>query len=113
MQEKQESNDRRDLERKIRMRLKTRLELEEQRRENEMRNIQKRDDDEKFRTEQLRLLAERDRIEMLANEKKRQKQMEHYKIVRELMEQRKFERDCELLKLIEENEKEIQLEKRR
>lgn len=95
------------------MRLKTRLELEEQRKENYMRRLQQRDDDEKFRMEQLRLLADSDKLEQLSNEKKRQKQLEHYKMVRQLIEERKARRDAELLKIIQENEEEIQIEKRR
>lgn len=101
------------MERRIRLRLKTRLEIEQQRRENELRKLAKKDEDERFRNEQLQFLAERDRLEILTNEKKRQKQVEHFKLVRELMEQRKSDRDAKLLELIEENEQEIRLEEKR
>lgn len=113
MHEKQLILDRKELEDRIRQRLKTKLELENQLTEIEMRRFQRKQEDEQFRLEQLRLLAEQDRLEMLTKEKQRIKRQEHYRCVRELLTARENARHAEVFDLVREQNELMALEKRR
>lgn len=105
--------DRKKLEDKIRQRLKTRLELEEQLKDIEMRRLERKEEEEQFRTEQLKLLADEDRLEMLTKEKQRIKKQEHHRIVREMLTAREHARNAEIFDVVKEHNELIALEKRR
>lgn len=83
---------RKDLEEKLRKRVQNRLELEKQREFIWIRQQQEKEEDRMFKEEQLRIMAEDDRLELLSNEMKRRKQMEHRKAVEELLEARRKQR---------------------
>lgn len=93
--------------------MRTRLDLDQQKGENLMRKLQEEDDVKQFRFEQMQLLAEQDKLELLTNEKKRQKLVEHNRAVRQLIEERKAKRDAELFALIQAHEADMNSEKRR
>lgn len=111
--EKQLMRDRKELEAKIRQELKAKLELENQLAEIEMRRLQSKQEDERFRLEQLQLLAERDRIDTLTKEKQRIKKQEHYRRVREILTAREDARHAEVFDLVREQNELMALEKRR
>lgn len=111
--EKQLLLDRKELEAKIRQRLKAKLELENQLADIEMRRLQSKQQDEQFRIEQLRLLAEQDRLELLTKEKQRIKKQEHHRRVRELLTAREDARHAEVFDLVREQNELMALEKRR
>lgn len=105
--------DRKKLEDGIRQRLKTRLELEEQLKDIGMRKLQRKEEDERFRIEQLKLLAEQDRLEILTKEKQRVKKLEHQRLVREMLTAREDARNAEIFDLVKEHNASMALEKRR
>lgn len=111
--EKQLLLDRKELEARIRLRLKAKLELENQFAEIEMRRLQTKQNDEQFRIEQLQLLAEQDRLDMLTKEKQRIKKQEHYRRVREILTAREDARHAEVFDLVREQNELMALEKRR
>ena len=113
MQEKQEQIDRKTLEEKLRLRIENRMQLENQLQENRIRKLQQQDEDDLFRVEQMKLLAEQDKLELLSNEKRRLKIMEHHRAVRELIAERKAKRQCEIMELIKSHEKDARSERRR
>lgn len=113
MHEKQLLRDRKELEDRIRQRLKTKFELENQLADIEMRQFQRKHEDEKFRIEQLRLLAEQDRLDMLTKEKQRIKKQEHHRRVREILTAREDARHAEVFELVREQNELMALEKRR
>lgn len=105
--------DRKQLEDRIRQRLKTKLELENQLKEIQMERLQRKEEDEQFRTVQLKLLAEQDRLEILTKEKQRAKKLEHYRLVREMLDAREVARNAQIFDLVREHNELIVLEKRR
>lgn len=111
--EKQLQRDRKELEARIRQQMKAKSELENQLAEIEMRRLQSKQDDEQFRLEQLRLLAEKDQLEMLTKEKQRIKKQEHYRRVREILTAREDARHAEVFDLMREQSELMALEKRR
>lgn len=113
IQEKQIIRDRQQLVEKIRQRIRTKFELEKQIEDLEMRRMQRKDEEEKFRLDQLNLLAEQDRLEMLTKERQRVKRHEHHRIVRELLADRERARSAEVVELIQEQNEIIAMEKRR
>lgn len=113
IQDKQDILDRIELENKIRRRIMTKMHLENQRRDNQLRLLRQQDDDKHFRDEQLRLLAERDRLELLSNERQRVKRIEHQRAVRQLMADRDAQRYNEVFQIIQEHQNYLAQEKRR
>lgn len=111
--EKQLLLDRKELESRIRQSLKAKLELENQLADIEMRRLQRKEEDERFRVEQLQLLAEQDHLEMLTKEKQRIKKQEHYQRVREILTAREDARHAEVFDLVREQNELMALEKRR
>lgn len=111
--EKQLMLDRKELEERIRQRLKTKLELEDQLADIEMRQLQRKQTDEQYRIEQLQLLAEQDRLDMLTKEKQRIKKQEHHRRVRELLTAREDARHAKVFDLVREQNELMALEKRR
>lgn len=113
LDEQQNALDRQKLEENIRQRLHAKLALEEQLRDIEMRRMQRKADEDKFRLDQLQLLAEQDRIELLTREKQWIKKQEHQKRVRQLLAERETARNAQIIELIQEHNELIALEKRR
>lgn len=105
--------EREDLEQKIRLRLQTRLDLEMQRHEILLRRTQEEDDSKHFRVREMERLAEQDKLELLTNEKRRQKLAEHHRAVRELIEERKRNREADRLAVAQTHEEDAVFEKRR
>lgn len=95
--------ERLNLERVLRRRIEMRIQLEQQKQENRQRLAQEKNDDAEFRSEQLRLLSERDRIDQMTAERRRRIVMEHHRAVREIMDLRKIAREEEKVKLAEEH----------
>lgn len=92
MAQREEKRLRMKFEDQLRRRVQVRMELEKQREFQWMRQQQEKEEDRMFKEEQLRLMAEKDRLELLSNEMKRRKQVEHRKSVEELLELRRMQR---------------------
>lgn len=113
LHEKQLILDRKQLEDRIRQRLKTKFELDHQLKDIEMKRLQKKEEEEQFRVEQLKLLAEQDRIEMLTKERQRVKKQEHHRLVRQMLTAREEARNAEIFELVQEHNEFMAIEKRR
>lgn len=87
--EREEKRLRKQLEEQLRKRVQVRVELEKQREFIWIRQQQNKEEDRLFKEEQMRILAENDRLELLSNEMRRRKQAEHRKAVEELLELRR------------------------
>lgn len=90
--EKVEERIRQKLEFQLRQRIEARLALEQQVMDQIRRKEQDKNDEKVFCEQQLQMLAERDKLEQLSNEKRRKKVMEHRRAIQEMLEQRKLER---------------------
>lgn len=94
--EREEKRLRKNLEEQIRKRVQVRMELEKQREFQWIRQQQEKEEDRLFKEEQLRIMAETDRLEMMSQERRRRMQVEHRKAVEVLLEERKQKRVKEL-----------------
>lgn len=103
LNEEAEMKERLNLERVFRRRIEIRLQLEQQKQDNLDRLAQEKNDDVQFRSEKLKLLSERDRIDQMTAEKRRRIMMEHHRAVREIMDQRKIAREEDKVKLADEH----------
>lgn len=90
--EKIEEQIRNKLEFQLRQRIEARLILEQQLMDQKQRKERDENDEKIYWEKQLQMLAERDKIEQLSNEKRRRKILEHRKAVQEMLEQRKLDR---------------------
>lgn len=113
IEEQLDRREREELEQNIRRRVQTRLDLDRQKQEMALRKLQEEDDMKAYRAEQLRLLAEQDKLELMTNEKKRLKLAEHNRAVRQLMDERKQKRDAEYLAMMQAHEADVEWDKRR
>lgn len=113
LHEKQLVLDRKQLEDRIRQRLKTKLELEHQLKDIEIKRLQQKEQEDQFRIEQLKMLAEQDRLELLTKEKQRIKKQEHHRLVREMLTAREDARNVEIFELLQEHSELMALERRR
>ncbi|XP_039445712.1 meiosis-specific nuclear structural protein 1-like [Culex pipiens pallens] len=113
LDERQEQRLQRDLEQQLRKRIEARLGIERQLVEIECRRKQQEDEDRRFKEEQLKLWAERDRLDQLSNEKRRLKLMEHRRAIQELLEERRQRRADEVKELMQMQSMFEQEEKRR
>lgn len=113
LRDKQRIRDRAELEQKIRSNLLARMQLDEQMYDIELRKLQQQDDDKQYRLEQLRILADNDQLELLSNEKKRLKKLEHHRSVRQMLEEREAKRNLEIFDMMKEHENCIEQERRR
>ncbi|CAG9807400.1 unnamed protein product [Chironomus riparius] len=111
--EKIEEQMRNKLEFQLRQRIEARLILEQQLMDQKQRKEREENDEKIFWEKQLQMLAERDKIEQLSNEKRRRKILEHRKAIQELLEQRKLQRVEALATEIRMREIEEQDEKRK
>lgn len=113
LEEKQIFLDRAKLEEEIRRRLNVKLGLEEQMHGIELRRMQRANEEEEFRLEQKRLLAEQDRLDLLTREAQRNKKLEHQQQMRALLDKRETSRKAQIAQLIREHDELMALEKRR
>lgn len=111
--EKIEEQIRKKLEFQLRQRIEARLILEQQLMDQKQRKERDENDEKIYWEKQLQMLAERDKIEQLSNEKKRRKILEHRKAVQEMLEQRKLQRIEEMATEIKMREIEEENEKRK
>lgn len=111
--EKIEEQIREQLEYRFRVRVETRLALEEQLLDQHRIKDAAAQEDRIFREKQLEMLAERDKLEQMSDEKRRRKMAEHRKATHEMMEGRKLERAENLAKELQERGQEQEMEKRK
>ncbi|XP_063697301.1 meiosis-specific nuclear structural protein 1-like [Culicoides brevitarsis] len=95
---------RKELEEKIRIRIETRLALDMQRANNQLKKDSEAAEERAFMEDQMRHLAEKDRLDQLSNENRRRKQMEHRQAVRDLIEKRRAERVQKMTEMVKEQE---------
>ncbi|XP_055639537.1 meiosis-specific nuclear structural protein 1 [Toxorhynchites rutilus septentrionalis] len=113
LNERQEYRLQRDLEQQLRKRIEARLGLERQLSEIECRRQREAEEERQFKEDQLKLWAERDRIDQMTNEKRRLKLVEHRRAIQQLIEDRKQQRADEVKQLIQQQYMFEQEEKRR
>lgn len=70
-------------------------------------------EDRIFREKQLKMLAERDRIDQMSDEKRRRKMTEHRKATHEMLEERKQKRVENLAEELKLRDLELKQEKRK
>lgn len=81
-----------EMEIELRRRIETRLMLDQQRQDNQVRFMHEQEEDHLFFLETMKVLAEKDKLDQLSNERRRQKMMDHRREIQELLEQRKNNR---------------------
>ncbi|CRK94975.1 CLUMA_CG008463, isoform A [Clunio marinus] len=111
--EKVEERMREQLEYRFRIRIEARLALEDQLMDKEKRKQLEEQEDKIYWQKQLEMLAERDRVDQLSHEKRRQKLIQHRKAIREMMEERKIQKALNLAEEIKQQDLEQQREQRR
>lgn len=111
--EKVEEKIREQLEYRFRVRVETRLALEEQLMDQHRRREIEALEDRLFREKQLEMLAERDKLDQLSDEKRRRKMAEHRKAIHEMLEERKAQRVEDLAKEMQQRDMEQEREKRK
>lgn len=102
--EKVEEKLREQMEYRFRVRVETRLALEEQLMDQKHRKELEAQEDRIFREKQLEMLAERDKIDQLSDEKRRRKTAEHRKAIHEMLEERKLKRAQDLVEELKERD---------
>lgn len=113
LDERQEDRIQRDLEQQLRKRIEARLGLERQLVDIECRRQRDADEERKFKEDQLKLWAERDRIDQMTNEKRRLKLVEHRRAIQELLVDRQRQRADEVKEMMQLQNMFEQEEKRR
>ncbi|KAJ6638344.1 Meiosis-specific nuclear structural protein 1 [Pseudolycoriella hygida] len=103
LNEEAEVKERLNLERIFRRRIEMRIQLEKQKEENLERLVREKNEDAEFRANRLKLLSERDRMDEMTAEKRRRTLMQHYRAVREIMDQREKAREEEKNRLVAEH----------
>lgn len=111
--EREAERFRKELEEKIRNRIEARLALDMQVANNQLKKDYEAAEERAFMEDQIRIFAERDKLDQLSNEKRRRKQLEHKQAIRELMETRRIERAQKMVEMIKETEAEIAEDQRR
>lgn len=99
---------RKELEEKIRIRIETRLALDMQRANNQLKKDTEAAEERAFMEDQMKHLAEKDKLDQLSNENRRRKQMEHRQAVRELIEIRRAKRVQKMSDMVKEQELDLQ-----
>lgn len=90
--EKEEVGIRSQIEYRLKLAVESRLALEKQLVEQRMKKERSEMDEKAFYENQLLLLAERDKLEQLSNERRRRKIAEHRKAIQEMLAERKLQR---------------------
>ncbi|XP_053678628.1 meiosis-specific nuclear structural protein 1-like [Anopheles nili] len=111
--EKEEFKRQQELEDQIRKRIEIRLDLEKQLNEINCQRELHAEEEKRFQEEQIKTWAERDRIDMMSNEKRRRKMTEYRRAVHELLENRRKQRMEEVKSLKEQEDRQRQEERRR
>lgn len=111
--EKIEERIRSHMEHRLRLAVESRLALERQLEEQRQRKEQEDLDEKTFYENQLQLLAERDKLEQLSNERRRRKITEHRRAVQEMLSERKLQRAEALALELKARDAEQQAEKRK
>lgn len=111
--EKIEEKIRTQIEYQLRLRIESRLALEKQLIDRQQRREQEERNEKAFCEKQLQMLAERDKVEQLSNEKRRRKLAEHRKAIQEMLEERRCQRAVALAEEIKLRDIEKQQEKRK
>lgn len=113
VRELDEQKLRREMEIELRRRIETRLMLDQQRQDNQFRFMQEQEEDREFYLETMKVLAEKDKLDQLSNERRRQKLMDHRREIQELLQMRKNNRVTEFAGILREREKEEREEQRK
>ncbi|XP_058829103.1 meiosis-specific nuclear structural protein 1-like [Topomyia yanbarensis] len=113
LEERQENRIQQDLEQQLRRRIEARLGLERQLVEIQSRREREAEEDRKFKEDQLRQWAERDRIDQMTTAKRKLMIMEHRRAIEELLEDRRRRRADEVKEMMERQTMFEQEEKRR
>lgn len=79
-----------------------------QRANNQLKRDSEAAEERAFFEDQMRHLAEKDKLQQLSNENRRRKQMEHRQAVRDLIEVRRAERVQKMTEVVKEQELELQ-----
>uniref|UniRef100_A0A182JP94 Meiosis-specific nuclear structural protein 1 n=1 Tax=Anopheles christyi TaxID=43041 RepID=A0A182JP94_9DIPT len=111
--EKEEVKRQQQLEEQIRKRIAIRLDLEKQLSDNNCQRESQAEEEKRFQDVQIKAWAERDRIELMSNEKRRRKMMEYRRAVQELLEDRRKRKTEEVKILMEQEERQKQAENRK
>lgn len=111
--EKDEEKLREQLEHRFRVRIETRLALEGQLMDQNRRKEFEAQEDRIFREKQLEMLAERDKLDQMSDEKRRRKMAEHRKATHELLEVRKAQRVEDLAEEMKQRDLDKEQEKRK
>uniref|UniRef100_A0A182Q068 Meiosis-specific nuclear structural protein 1 n=1 Tax=Anopheles farauti TaxID=69004 RepID=A0A182Q068_9DIPT len=111
--EREETKRQRELEEQIRKRIQIRLELDAQLVANNCHREQQAAAERRFQEDQIRMWAERDRVDLMSNEKRRRKMVEYRRTVQELLEDRRRRRVEDVKQLMAEEEQQRQTERRR
>lgn len=111
--EKAEEKIREQLEYRFRVRIETRLALEGQLMDQHRRKELEAQEDRIFREKQLEMLAERDKLDQMSDEKRRRKTAEHRRATHELLEERKVQRIENLAKEMKQRDLDKDQEKRK
>lgn len=101
------------MEHRLRLAVESRLALEQQLEEQRQRKEREDLDEKEFYENQLQLLAERDKLEQLSNERRRRKITEHRHAVQAMLEERKIHRAEALAEELKVRDAEQQAEKRK
>lgn len=107
MEERAELKRRHEMEKRFRDQVHIRIALDQQRSDHVLRLQSQQEDDRQFRQRQMELLAERDKIEQMTQERRRQLVMEHNRIVRSILDERKAKRATDLAKAMEAHQVEM------
>lgn len=111
--EKVEERMKSQIEYRLKLAIESRLALEQQLLEQRKRKEQEEVDEKAFYENQLLLLAERDKLEQLSNERRRRKIGEHRKAIKEMLEERKVQRAEALAMEMKERDVEKEEERRK
>lgn len=114
--EQNEKNDEKilqQLEYRFRVRVETRLALEDQMREQKQRKEAEVQKDKVYQETQMKLWAERDKLEQLSDEKRRRKMAEYRKAIKAILDERKAQRVEEMCEEVKQREIERETERRK
>lgn len=113
-QAKEHQKLKKDMEQQSRERIQYRLELDQHRENVERLKIERqKEDDKKFFEDQMIILADRDKLEQMSDEKRRRKTLEHRRFILEALKDKEKMRAEELLRVVQDREQEELEEKER
>lgn len=104
---------REDLERKFRLRIETRIGLDIQRANIQLRHDCEKEENQRFAEEQMKIMAERDKLEQMSDDRRRRKNLEYRSAIRKLIEERKVERAEHMADALKQAEMDLQEEQER